>query len=62
MTVAKIERKRITVSLPIAAYNSLEVLSQKEGLSVHEYTRRLVQREILTNHLPLYDQGENLND
>lgn len=62
MSVVNIERKRITVSLPIVAYNSLEELSKKEEMSVHQYCRHLVEQEIIKNNLPLYWQVEKSND
>ena len=56
MPVCGVKRERITISLPIAAYNSLEQLAQKEGLSVPQYSRRLLEREIMKRNLPLYWQ------
>lgn len=56
MPVCGVERKRISFTVPILAYESLEQLARKEGVSINQYSRRLVEREIMKHNLPLYWQ------
>ena len=56
MPVHGIKRKEICFTIPIVAYSSLEQLAKKDGVSVHQYSRRLVEQEIMKHNLPLYWQ------
>lgn len=54
MSVSGIKRKQVTLSLSEVAYGSLIQLAQQEGVSVSEYSRRIIEREIIQKGLPLY--------
>jgi len=58
MPVYGIEKKNITVSLPVAAYQSLCGLAKQRGQTPAQYIRSLVMQHLADQNLPLYCNGE----
>ena len=54
MAVSGIKRKQITISIPVVAYDSLVDLARRNGVSVSEYGRQLLEKEVIKHGLPLY--------
>lgn len=59
MPVFGIERKSVTLSLPAAAYRSLQRLAEKEGMTVPGFVRGMIVRRLLEEGLPLYSGAES---
>ena len=49
-----IKYKPVQFSLPEAAYNSVNILAQRENKTVNKYIMTLVEREIIKQNLPLF--------
>lgn len=46
MPVSGLKRKRITITIPVPAYDSLQALVAESGLTVPNYVRRLVMHHL----------------
>ena len=49
-----IKYRSVQFSLPEAAFNSANILAQRENKSVNKYIVSLVEREIVKNGLPVF--------
>ena len=58
MPVYGIEKKNITVSLPVAAYQSLCGLAEQRGQTPAQYIRSLTMQHLADQNLPLYCSTE----
>ena len=54
-----IKYKSVQFSLPEAAYNSVNLLAQRENKTVNKYIMTLVEREIINQNLPLFCEAES---
>ena len=54
MSVYGIEKKNISVSLPVVAYQSLCGLAEQRGQTPSQYIRSLVMQHLASQGLPLY--------
>ena len=59
MAVSKTPRKEITLSVPLAAYQSLKELAAETNRTVPGYIRHLIACDLIMRGLPLYGAPKN---
>ena len=59
MAVSKTPRKEITLSVPLAAYQSLKELAAETNRTVPGYIRHLIACDLIKRGLPLYNTPKN---
>ena len=62
MSVYKIKKKALTISIPMTTHRSLCLLAKKRGLTSSQYVRSLLMNHIEENGLPLYFENQKDND
>lgn len=58
MPVSKIPRKEITLSVPLATYESLNALAAETNRTIPGYIQHLIACDLIKRGLPLYSSSE----